>query len=121
MPGRWEFPGGKCEPGESPEDAAKRETLEEIGLPIALRRLRRVIEYRYPHGHVALHYFDASLADEAHDPDPARGYSWASPTCLLALDFPEANNAIVAELAQEAARPAKPAATCGESVNDPRT
>ena len=35
MPGVWEFPGGKCEPGESPASATVRECLEEAGLTLA--------------------------------------------------------------------------------------
>ena len=56
--GYWEFPGGKCEPGESPAETTVRECLEETGLTVVVDRLRRVIEHHYPHGHVRLHFFD---------------------------------------------------------------
>ncbi len=53
--GRWTLPGGRCEPGESPAEAAARETLEETGVFIEVGvQLGRVL---IPHG---------------HDPDPAR-------------------------------------------------
>src|SRR5262249_2862476 len=62
MPGVWEFPGGKCEPGETPAEATLRECAEETGLAVVLGPLRRRTEYRYPHGWVELWYFDCSTA-----------------------------------------------------------
>ena len=56
MAGVWEFPGGKCEPGESPEAAAARECLEEVGVAVVVGRLRARIVHRYPHGLVELSY-----------------------------------------------------------------
>ena len=47
--GYWEFPGGKCEPGETPAETTARECLEETGLVVKVGRLRRVIEHRYAH------------------------------------------------------------------------
>src|SRR5690348_6485870 len=58
MPGYWEFPGGKCEEGESPEEATRRECREELGVAIVVGRRRRRVVHQYPHGLVELHYFD---------------------------------------------------------------
>jgi mutator protein MutT len=104
MPGYWEFPGGKCEPGESPEACVRREIGEEAGLEIVVERLRRVIAYHYPHGHVLLHFYDCRLADPAAEPDPATGFVWRAPAELVRLPFPGANEPILAELVQEADR-----------------
>lgn len=101
MPGFWEFPGGKCEPGEPPEDCVRREILEEVGRPIIVDRLRRVIEHVYPHGHVLLHFFDGHLADPSAEPDPDAGFVWLAVRDLLPLPFPGANEPILAELAAE--------------------
>ncbi|QDV38004.1 (deoxy)nucleoside triphosphate pyrophosphohydrolase [Tautonia plasticadhaerens] len=99
MPGLWEFPGGKCEPGEPPELAARRECLEETGLVVEISRKRRLITHRYPHGLVELHYFDARPADPSSEPAPDSGFLWVPAGTLPGLTFPEANAPILAELA----------------------
>jgi mutator protein MutT len=103
MPGKWEFPGGKCHDGELPDDCVRREILEEVGLPIRVDRLRQVIEHVYPHGHVLLYFFDVSLADPTAEPDPTTGFVWAAADALPGRDFPGANAPIIAELVAEAA------------------
>ena len=103
MPGKWEFPGGKCEADELPETCVQREILEEVGLPIEVARLRQVIDHVYPHGHVLLHFFDCRLAQATAEPDPATGFRWVPVTDLPGLEFPGANAPIIAELLNEAA------------------
>ena len=53
----WEFPGGKMEPGESPEEALKREIWEELETRIVVERLVTTIEYDYPTFHLTMHCF----------------------------------------------------------------
>ncbi len=101
MPGLWEFPGGKCEPGESPEAAARREAREETGLEVAIVGLRRRTVHDYPHGRVELHYYDARPTNPTAEPDPATGFRWVAAADLPALVFPPANAPLVAELAAE--------------------
>jgi 8-oxo-dGTP diphosphatase len=102
MPGYWEFPGGKCEPGESPEQAVLRECLEEVGVPVVAKRLRRVILHRYPHGLVRLYFFDCETADPRAEPAPDGGFVWVEARSLSGYRFPGANEPIVAELEAEA-------------------
>ena len=53
----WEFPGGKMEPGESPEQALKREIWEELETRIVIERFVRTIEWDYPQFHLTMHCF----------------------------------------------------------------
>jgi mutator protein MutT len=99
--GYWEFPGGKCETGETPSETTARECLEETGLVVVVGRLRRVIEHRYAHGHVRLHFFDCEPADALAEPDSGSGCCWVPATLLPSLRFPEANELILAELCRD--------------------
>jgi 8-oxo-dGTP diphosphatase len=99
--GYWEFPGGKCESGEDPAQATARECFEETGLAVVVGRLRHVTTYRYPHGLVRLFFHDCTTEHPTADPATESGFQWMFAGELLALRFPEANQAILDELARE--------------------
>lgn len=61
----WEFPGGKVEAGESPEDALKREIREELSTDICIERFLCTVEYDYPQFHLTMHCYICSLLTEA--------------------------------------------------------
>lgn len=50
----WEFPGGKIEAGETPQDALKREILEELAVVIDVGNLITTVEYDYPEFHLSM-------------------------------------------------------------------
>ena len=63
--GGWEFPGGKIEPGETPEQALVREIQEELNVTVQVGRLVDMVEYDYPAFHLSMHCFLCELAEDA--------------------------------------------------------
>ena len=94
----WEFPGGKMEPGESPEDALVREILEELETKIVVERLVQTVEYDYPAFHLKMHCFwchieSGSLILKEHE-----AAKWLSLSKLDSVDWLPADKAVVEKL-----------------------
>jgi len=101
MAGFWEFPGGKCEPGESPVAAVIRECLEETGLAVRPLAERAVIRHKYPHALVTLYYWDCVPECPEAEPGGGTGFEWAEASRLASYRFPGANEPVVRRLAVE--------------------
>lgn len=103
--GLWEFPGGKVEPGESPEQAAVREVAEETGMRIRLQESLGKVDHAYSHFRITLHAFHAQIdvPGKASPVDAAESVNrerrWVLPKELDAYAFPTANRKLLVGLA----------------------
>ena len=61
--GGWEFPGGKIEVGEKPENALVREIQEELNAKILVKNFVHTIEYDYPNFHLSMKCFECELSE----------------------------------------------------------
>ncbi len=96
--GKWEFPGGKVEPDETPEQALKRELHEELGIEAEIGAFLCSSRYDYPHLAVELHAyrimrFSGEIVPTVHDQ-----VLWVLPQDVCKYDFPAANQEIIRRL-----------------------
>ena len=103
LAGLWEFPGGKPEQGESPDEALQREILEELGARLTVGELIEAVDWQYPDKRVRLVFFRCAIHGE---PRPLEGQklAWVVPADLARYEFPPADAALVSRLEREARR-----------------
>jgi 8-oxo-dGTP diphosphatase len=98
LAGSWEFPGGKIEPGESPEEAAMREAREEVGVECAPLSVRAPLLYDYPERRVELWPVDCEWRRGEPEPRAVAELRWLRVAELDAPDFPPANAPLITVL-----------------------
>ncbi|MGQ7843028.1 8-oxo-dGTP diphosphatase MutT [Granulosicoccus sp. 3-233] len=98
---RWEFPGGKLEPGETLQAGLVRELVEEIAITATRCTERVVIEHSYPDKQVRLHFWDVLAFEGTPQGMEGQRLEWVPLRGLADLEFPEANQVIVDQLLAE--------------------
>lgn len=100
MPLKWEFPGGKIEPGEAEEAALRRELEEELGIEAAIGPKVTTIRHNYPNGGVVeLTFFVVEEFAGEIENRIFQDVQWARKEALSAYDFLEADVALVKDIA----------------------
>lgn len=84
---KWEFPGGKIEPGESPQQALKREINEELNTEIEVNKLIKTVEYDYPEFHLSMDCFWCEVISGELTLLEAEDSKWLTKEELYSVDW----------------------------------
>ena len=93
----WEFPGGKCDPGETLQACLVRELWEELAVDAIIGDEILSTSHDYPERRVELHFFDATLLGEP-DPQLGQDMQWIRREDLRSLKLPPADDELVSLL-----------------------
>ena len=97
LEGFWEFPGGKCEPGESHAACLRRESLEELGCEATVGEKMLTTTHTYEDRTVVLHFFRCRILNEPH-PRLGQEIRWTRREDLHVADFPPADGELIMKL-----------------------
>ena len=99
FPNKWEFPGGKVEPGEAPRDALLRELAEELGITAEIGPEAWSTKHQYPgYSPVRLHFFSVRRFSPVPENRVFQKILWVSLHDLALYDFLEADRPLVERL-----------------------
>ena len=96
--GKWEFPGGKIEEGETKEEALVREIKEELDSEIVVDKYLMTVEHDYPTFHITMHAYLCSLVNGELTLKEHNDSIWLTKENLLTLDWADADKPIVNKL-----------------------
>ena len=100
LKGGWEFPGGKVEPGETPQQALKREIMEELSTEIKVGELIDTIEYDYPTFHLSMDCFWAEVITGQLELKEAEAAKWLTKDQLESVTWLPADITLIDKIRQ---------------------
>ena len=99
--GWWEFPGGKMEVGEAPQEALVREIREELDAEISVERLLETVEWDYPEFHLTMHCFMCTLESESVHLNEHEAAAWLTRETLRSVQWLPADQGLIARIEEE--------------------
>ena len=96
--GYWEFPGGKVEPGETPEDALVREIREELATEISVDRYVTTIEWDYPSFHLSMRCYLCSIVSGNLTLLEHEAAAWLDRDHLCSVQWLPADETIISDI-----------------------
>lgn len=96
--GGWEFPGGKIERGESPEDALKREIKEELSIKINIEKFVDTVDYDYERFHLTMHCYICSIQAGKLFLNEHSAFKWLTKNDLDSVDWLPADVELICKL-----------------------
>jgi 8-oxo-dGTP diphosphatase len=95
----WEFPGGKVDPGEAPEQALVREIREELGCQVQVGRIFDVVFHPYDDFDLLMLVYQCALVGGVPAPVQVAAVEWFDPRDIPALSLPPADHPLARRLA----------------------
>ena len=96
--GGWEFPGGKIESGETPEECIVREIREELAVEVKAEKIIGVVEYDYPAFHLTMHCILCSMVSGDFTLLEHEDAKWVTGENLYSLDWLLADKLILGKI-----------------------
>ena len=93
--GGWEFPGGKLEPAETPEECIVREIREELATEVKAEKILAVVEYDYPSFHLTMHCILCSVVSGNLELLEHEDAKWLTRETLYSVDWLAADKLIL--------------------------